>query len=415
MTTLTLDEIEAAAEKIKEVMDPTPIQYSERLSAKYNAKIYLKREDLTKVRSFKLRGAYNKIASLTDTEKQNGVVCASAGNHAQGVAVSCAKHKIKGVIFMPIVTPNQKIEKVKHFGGEFIEIKVIGNTFDEANALAQSYCSENHMTYIHPFNDYKVMAGQGTIAKEIFDHLENDFDVLIATAGGGGLMAGVSSYTKLRNPNIKVVNAEPDSAPGLLESLKAGQVVTLEKMGTFVDGAAVRTVGSLTFPECAKYVDESVLVPDGQTCTSMIELYQNEGIITEPAGAISVAGLENIKDSIVGKKVVCIISGGNNDILRYPEILEKSLVYRGLKHYFIINFAQKPGQLKKLLNDVLGPNDDIVRFEYIKKNNRETGPAFVGVELKNKNDYEPLISNMDKAEIEYKVISKDDILYSYLV
>jgi threonine dehydratase len=412
---LTLEKIETAGNRIKEIMDPTPLQYCERLSVKYKAKIYLKREDLTKVRSFKLRGAYNKISSLSDEEKRNGVVCASAGNHAQGVAVSCAKHQIKGVIFMPLVTPNQKVEKVKHFGGEYIQIELVGNTFDEANALAQKFCKENNMNYIHPFNDLEVMAGQGTIAKEIFDQTDKQFDILIATTGGGGLMSGVSSYTKQKNSTIKVVNAEPSSAPGLFESMKKGEVVTLEKMGTFVDGAAVRTIGSLTFPECARYVDESHLVEDGETCTTMIELYQNEGIITEPAGAISVAALEHIKDEIVEKTVVCIISGGNNDILRYPEVLERSLIYRGLKHYFILNFTQKPGQLKKLLNEVLGPNDDIVRFEYIKKNNRETGPAFVGIELKDKNDYEPLISRMEEQAIEYKVITSDDILYSYLV
>ncbi|MEI7579086.1 MAG: threonine ammonia-lyase IlvA [bacterium] len=414
-TQLNLQTVEVAAKRLEDILQPTPLQYSERLSRKYGAQIYLKREDLMKVRSFKLRGAYNKISSLNETERKNGVVCASAGNHAQGVALSCAKLKIKGVIFMPLVTPNQKVEKVKYFGGKFIETVMIGDTFDEANEKAQAYCKKHKMTYVHPFNDYAVMAGQGTLAKEAYEELKGKMDLIISTVGGGGMLAGVATYIKEKNAKIKVVNAEPDSAPGLDESLKAGKVVTLKEMGTFVDGAAVRTMGDKTFAVLKDKIDISVIIPEGQICTSMIELYQSEGIITEPAGAVSVASLEKLASKIKGKTVVCVISGGNNDILRYPEILEKSLVYKGLKHYFVINFAQKPGQLKNFLNKALGPNDDIVRFEYIKKNNKETGPAFVGVELKNANDYQPLLKRMEKYSIHYEVINSKDLLYGYLV
>jgi len=412
---VNLKAIEKAAEYLKEVAEYTPLEYSDRLSKRYKAKVYFKREDQMKVRSFKLRGAYNKISSLSDDEKKKGVVCASAGNHAQGVAVSCARHKIKGVIFMPVVTPKQKIDKVRYFGGKYITIEIIGNTFDETNTKALKFCKKNKMTYVHPFNDYGVMAGQGTIAKEIYEQLNGDVDIVIATAGGGGLLSGVSTYLKEKDSKVKVFNAEPDGAAGLHESLKASKVVTLKTLSTFVDGAAVKTIGEKTFNICKNTIDDSFTVSEGAICTTMIELYQSEGIVTEPAGAVSVSVLENIQSKIKGKTVVCIISGGNNDVLRYPEILEKSLVYKGLKHYFIINFAQRPGQLKNFLNDVLGPDDDIVRFEYIKQNNKESGPAFVGVELQNKNDYKVIIKKMDKFDFKYEVITDKNILYDYLV
>ena len=412
---ITIKDIEHAAKRLENVVQKTPLHYAKRLSKKYGAEIYLKREDLQEVRSFKIRGAYNKMSSLTDDEKVRGVVCASAGNHAQGVAYSCQALKVKGVIFMPVVTPNQKIEKVQQFGDGYIEIKLIGNTFDEASLAAQVYTKEHNSVYVHPFNDPLTIAGQGTTGKEIFEEMDGDIDYVVAAIGGGGLISGVSTYMKSKKNNVHIIGVEPLGAAGMKASLEHGSVLSLEKIDTFVDGAAVKTVGDLTFEICKKNLDQIVAVPEGKDCTTMIELYQNEGIVTEPAGALSVASLDEIAKDIKGKKVVCIISGGNNDILRYPEIMERSLVYQGRKHYFIIDFAQKPGQLKKLLNEALGPTDDIVRFEYIKKTNKEKGPALVGFELRDKKDLEPLLKRMKDIELQFTVLKSDDLLYQYLI
>ena len=412
---ITIQHIEEAAKRLEQVVQKTPLQYSKRLSKKYGADIYLKREDLQEVRSFKIRGAYNKMSSLTDEEKARGVVCASAGNHAQGVAYSCNALKVKGVIFMPIVTPNQKIDKVQQFGDGYIEIKLVGNTFDEASIASQVYTKDNNSVYVHPFNDPYTIAGQGTVGKEIYEDLKGKVDYVVSAIGGGGLISGISTYIKSKNPIATIIGTEPKGAAGMYESLKKGSVVTLERIDTFVDGAAVKTVGDLTFDICKKNVEKVICVEEGKDCSTMIELYQNEGIIAEPAGALSVAALDDIATEIIGKKVVCVISGGNNDILRYPEIMERSLVYQGLKHYFIIDFAQKPGQLKRMVNEALGPTDDIVRFEYIKKTNKEKGPALVGFELKSRNDLEPLIARMQAIELKFTKVSQDDLLYDYLV
>lgn len=410
-----LKDIEAAAERLKDVAQNTQLQLNKRLSEKYQATIYIKREDLQEVRSFKIRGAYNKIASLTTEEKNRGVVTASAGNHAQGVAYACFNLKIKGVIFMPVTTPNQKIEKVKNFGGEYAEVKLIGNTFDEANQAAQKYCKEQNAVYVHPFDDPFTIAGQGTVAKEIYEKLEGKLDMIIAPEGGGGLTSGVATYIKETNPKIKVVAVEPSGAASLNASIPQGKVVSLESIDTFVDGAAVKTGGTLTFKICQKLVDKVMTQPEGKVCTVMIDLYQKDGIIAEPSGALSIAALDEVADEIKGKTVVCILSGGNNDILRYPEIMERSLIYQGLKHYFTLNFAQKPGQLKEFLNSALGPNDDIVLFEYIKKTNKEKGPALVGIELKHKEDLEPLVQKMTEIGLNFQKITPDDLAYHLLI
>ncbi len=412
---ITVRDIEQAAEKLKGVAQKTPLEYSKRLSKLYGADIYLKREDLQEVRSFKIRGAYNKMASLTPEEKKRGVVCASAGNHAQGVAYSCNELKIKGVIFMPVVTPNQKIEKVQHFGDGYVEIKLVGNTFDEASIASQVYAQEHNAVYVHPFNDPHTIAGQGTVGKEIYEELKGNVDYVLAAIGGGGLISGTSTYMKQKSKGAHVIGVEPKGAAGMLVSLQAGTVVTLANIDTFVDGAAVKTVGDITFEICKKNVDKVLTVTEGKDCSTMIELYQNEGIITEPAGALSVSALDQIASEIKGKTVVCILSGGNNDILRYPEIMEKSLIYQGRKHYFIIEFAQKPGQLKRMVNEALGPNDDIVRFEYMKKTNKEKGAALVGIELKDKKDLEPLIERMKAIELNFTKITSSDLLYDYIV
>ncbi|MFO0703474.1 MAG: threonine ammonia-lyase IlvA [Patescibacteria group bacterium] len=418
--TLTKKTIEDAFEVVSKVVKRTPLQYSERLSEKYGAHIYLKREDLTKVRSFKIRGAYYKMSRLTPEQIGKGIVCASAGNHAQGVAYACSKMKIKGAIFMPVTTPNQKVSKVKNFGGPYVKVILTGNTFDEASVESKKYCEKEGSTYIHPFDDTDVMSGQGTVAYEIYNTMINEdnakkIDYVVTAIGGGGLISGISQYFKEASPMTKVIGSEPEFADSMNEALKIGKPVTLKKFETFVDGAAVRTTGEKTLSVVKKNVEKVVVVPTGLVCSVMIELYQYDGVVAEPAGALSVAALENIKDEIKGKVVVCVISGGNNDLLRYPEILERSLVYQGRKHYFIVEFAQKPGQLKNFLNHALSPTDDIVRFEYMKKNNKEKGPALVGIELAKKDDFSGLISRMEKIGLTFRVLTPEDLLYQYLI
>jgi len=412
--------IQEAAQRLAGIVSPTPLQYSERLSTLYQANVYLKREDLTKVRSFKIRGAYYKITSLSDKQRAHGVVCASAGNHAQGVAYSCVKLKTKGVIFMPTTTPNQKVEKVKFFGRSYIRIELVGANFDETSKIAQEYCKKARATFVHPFDDMDVMAGQGTVAKEIHEQFSIinsnvPIDYIFSCIGGGGLISGVSSYMTQVSPHTRVIGAEPEFADSMYQALKAGTPVTIERFETFVDGAAVRTAGKNTLAVVKEHVQEVSVVPVGLVCSTMIDLYQNEGIIAEPAGVLAVAALEYHKDTIKSKSIVCVVSGGNNDLLRYPEIQERSLVYKGLKHYFIIEFAQKPGQLRNFLNHALGPHDDIVLFEYLKRTNKEKGPALVGIELKNKEDLSPLIDKMEKIQLAYKKITSDDLVFNLLV
>ncbi len=412
---VTRELIEQAAETLQGVVKRTPLELSPRLSEHYNATVYLKREDLQEVRSFKLRGAYNKIASLTADERSHGIVCASAGNHAQGVAYSCAALQIQGTIFMPEVTPKQKIKRVKKFGNGYVDVVLTGVTFDDAYVTAKTFQDEHQAMFVHPFDDELVIAGQGTISKEIYEELEGNIDIVFSSVGGGGLASGNMIYLKECDSHITYIGVEPAGASAMYESLRRNRVVTLNTIDTFVDGAAVRTIGTKTFDIFTKYVDDVITVPEGKVCTTMIELYQNEGIIAEPAGALSVSALDFARYKIRGKTVVCIISGGNNDLLRYPEILEKSLRYEGLKHYFIISFTQRPGQLRKFLEKVLGPNDDIVRFEYIKKTNAEEGPALVGIEVGDRDEYPKLIQRMDDIGFHYRVISEDDVLYKYLV
>ena len=411
---LKITYFDAAAKRLQRVISKTPLQFDKRLSEQYSSRIYFKREDLQEVRSFKIRGAYNKISSLNKQERLRGVVCASAGNHAQGVALSCSLLKIKGVIFMPTVTPNQKIEKVRNFGKQYIEIKLVGTNYDEASKKSKEYAIKTNAVYVSAFDDEMVIVGQGTIGKEIYEDLES-VDIIVSPIGGGGLVGGVAAYIKNVNKKIKIIGVQASGSPGMYQSIQNNNVIELKKIDTFVEGTAVGMVSDLTFSLTKKYVDTILCVPEGKVSTTMVELYQSEGIITEPAGALAVSALDFIKDDIKNKTVVCIVSGGNNDIMRYQEILERSLVFQGKKHYFIIEFAQKPGQLKLFLNHVLGPNDDIVLFEYIKKSNKEKGPALVGIELKDRLNYDSLISRMNMNEINYKLIHSDDLLFNYLI
>jgi threonine dehydratase len=407
-------DVNAAAAVLKSVVLKTPLQFHRKLSEKFKAEVYLKREDLQVVRSYKLRGAYNLIQSLTTDQRQCGVVCASAGNHAQGVAFSCRQLDIKGVIYMPAITPKQKINQVKMFGGENIEIVLIGDTFDECQAHALAFTQANNMVFIPPFDHLKVIEGQGTVGKEVLDEL-SDIDYMFVPIGGGGLCAGVGQYFKLFSPKTKIIGVEPLGAPSMKEALKAGHPVVLDTIQRFVDGAAVKKVGDLTFALSKDLLTDMLLVPEGKVSTTILQLYNEDAIVAEPAGALSIAALEQYADQIRGKKVVCILSGGNNDIDRMQEIKERSLLYEGLKHYFIVRFAQRPGALKQFVNEILGPTDDIVRFEFIQKHNKESGPALIGIELKSKDDFQTLIARMDSHKLNYTVVNQNENLFEYLV
>jgi threonine dehydratase len=403
-----------AAQRLKNVVSRTPLTYNINLSKKYQCNVFLKREDLQIVRSYKLRGAYNMMSSLSPEQLQRGVVCASAGNHAQGFAYSCNKLNAKGVVFMPVITPNQKITQTKMFGEDFITVKLVGDTFDDCAIAAKKYTEENGMTFIPPFDDYKIIEGQGTVGVEILE-AQSDIDYLFVPVGGGGLSAGVGSYFKIFSPKTKIVGVEPEGAPSMYEALKAGYPVTLDNIERFVDGAAVKRVGEITFSICKDVLDDMHLVPEGKICTTILKLYNEDAIVVEPAGALSIAALDDYAEEIKGKNVVCIIGGGNNDIDRMQEIKERSLQYEGLKHYFLIRFAQRPGALKEFVNHVLGDSDDITRFEYMQKHNKETGPALVGIELKTKEDYEVLVKNLQQYHINYTELKSGDNAFGYLV
>ncbi len=412
---LKIENIVLAARKLKPVVTHTPLQLNVNLSQQYGANIYLKREDLQLVRSYKLRGAYNLISSLSSTQIKKGVVCASAGNHAQGVAFSCSKLKCTGVIYMPTTTPQQKVTQVKMFGGEYVEVRLHGDTFDDAKQAAVDYCKQAGASFIHPFDDEKIIEGQATVGVEILDDIESEVDFLFAPVGGGGLISGVSSYFDSQSPKTKIIGVEPAGAASMHQSILKGEVVRLEEIDPFVDGAAVKQVGYKNFEIAKRLVDDIVVVSEGKVCSTIIQLYNKEAIVAEPAGALTVAALEDYRGKIKGKTVVCVISGGNNDLQRMPEIKERSLLYEGLKHYFIIRFPQRSGALLEFVKDVLGPNDDITRFEYAKKSAKESGPALVGIELKYASDFQQLVERMKKNNISYTHINNDPNLFEYFV
>lgn len=410
-----MEDIVRAHHVLREVIVRTPLQLDAVLSAKYGCNVYLKREDLQIVRSFKIRGAYNMIRSLSAEDRAKGIVCASAGNHAQGVAYSCKALGIKGKVFMPSTTPNQKIKQVRRFGGEFVEVILKGDTFDDAYDEALQACIDHSMTLIHPFDEPRIIAGNGTIAMEVMESLDKPADFVFVTIGGGGLAAGVATYVKTVSPATKVIGVEPSGAASMSEALQCGEVVTLAEINKFVDGAAVKRVGGLTYDICARHLDDVVKVPEGKACTTILELYNENAIVVEPAGSLPIAALDMYREQLRGKTVVCIVSGGNNDIDRMQEIKERSLIYEGLKHYFMINFPQRAGALKEFLAEVLGPDDDITRFEYTKKNDKENGPALVGIELFQREDYEPLIERMKQKGVNYTEINKEPNLYNMLI
>ncbi len=407
-------DVNGAEKRLKHIVTHTPLTYNHNLSKKYQSRIFLKREDLQIVRSYKLRGAYNMLSSLPIEQLKKGVVCASAGNHAQGFAYSCNKLNIKGVVFMPIITPNQKVTQTKMFGDGSIDIKLVGDTFDDCADAAKEFTELNGMTFIPPFDDIKIIEGQATVGLEILADLPHA-DFIFAPVGGGGLSAGVGAYYKTWSRQTKIIGVEPEGAPSMYEALKVGHPVTLDNIERFVDGASVKRVGDIPFAICKQVLDDMHLVNEGKICTTILKLYNEDAIVVEPAGALSIAVLDDYAEVIKGKTVVCIVSGSNNDIDRMQEIKERSLQYEGLKHYFLIRFAQRPGALKEFVNHVLGPSDDITRFEYIQKHNKESGPALVGIELLESGDYATLIANMKKFNVNYTPILQNDNAFGYLI
>jgi threonine dehydratase len=400
--------------RLKDVVKKTPLTYNHNLSRKYGCDVYLKREDLQIVRSYKLRGAYNMMSLLPSNQLTKGVVCASAGNHAQGFAYSCKKLNVQGVVFMPIITPNQKVSQTKMFGEGFVEVKLVGDTFDDCAVAAKKYTEEHGLTFIPPFDNIRIIEGQSTVGIEILEEQQN-IDFLFLPVGGGGLSAGVGAYFKTFAPQTKIIGVEPEGAPSMLTAIKAGQPVKLDNIDSFVDGAAVKRVGDATFEICKQVIDDMHLIPEGKICSTILKLYNEEAIVVEPAGAISVAALDDYANQIKGKKIVCIVSGSNNDIERMQEIKERSLQYEGLKHYFLIRFAQRPGALKEFVNQVLGPTDNITRFEYMQKNKKDSAPALVVVELESPENYQVLIDNMKSYNINYTALNKNDNVFAYLV
>ena len=407
--------VKQAAERISKVVLKTPLAESFTYSNKFEANVMLKREDLQQVRSYKIRGAYNKISSLSKEQLEKGVICASAGNHAQGVAFACKKLQVKGVIFMPETTPTQKVEQTEMFGGEWVEVILKGDTYDDSFKCAMRLMEEKDLVFIHPFDDEKVIEGQATIALEILEQAEEPIDYVFAPLGGGGLLAGMSAMFKKLSPNTKIIGIEPEGAPSMKTSLREGRVIELESIERFVDGASVQKVGSRNFAICKENLDEMITVPEGKICQTILDLYNKDAMVVEPAGAMALSALDFYAEKIKGKNVVCIVSGSNNDIIRMAEIKERALLYSGLKHYFVITFPQRAGALKEFVAKVLGPNDDITHFEYSKKHNRENGPAVVGIELKDPKDFEPLVKRMKQKNFYSEYLNDKPNLFQFLI
>lgn len=414
---ISLEEISKARRRLRGIAQHTPLQYNSRLSEQYQANIYLKREDLQEVRSYKIRGSYNKMATLSEEQLAKGVVCASAGNHAQGVAYACHAMQVQGHIYMPAVTPKQKVSKVKAFGKQYIQVILVGDSYDDAYAEAKRAADLHGYTFVHPFDDPDIIAGQGTVGLEILDDLPNgqDLDFILMAVGGGGLSAGVGSVFKQLTPETIILGVEPAGAPAMFDSLAANEIITLDKIDNFVDGAAVKRVGATNFPIVQHTMEQVLLVPEGQVCVTILDLYNQEGLVVEPAGALPIAALDQVAARIKGKTVVCVVGGGNNDILRTEEIRERAMLHSGLKHYFIIDFPQRAGALRDFLTEVLGPEDDITHFEYTKKHNRATGPAMVGIQLSKQEDFDGLIERLEKSKITFEHLNDRPLLFELLI
>ncbi|WP_294264085.1 threonine ammonia-lyase IlvA [uncultured Chryseobacterium sp.] len=393
----TLEAVKKARKSIESVVNYTPLQYSQRLSEKFGARIFLKREDLQPVRSYKLRGAYNKINSLfLEGKTSDGIVCASAGNHAQGVAFSCRQLGIRGTIFMPVTTPRQKLEQVEMFGGNTVEVRLTGDTFDASKAAALEFAALSGAAFIHPFDDVRIIEGQATLALEILEQQQEKIDFVFIPIGGGGLASGIATVFKTLSPGTLLVGTEPKGAASMKASLFNNANTELQEIDGFVDGAAVKRVGDLNFEICKEALYDCIAVDEGRVCDTILQLYNKDAIVLEPAGALSISALDQYRDQIKGKNVVCIVSGSNNDITRMEEIKERALLYKGLKHYFMVKFPQRPGALKDFVLNVLGSDDDITHFEYTKKNSRETALAVVGIELSDPSGFSGLRTRMQE-------------------
>jgi threonine dehydratase len=394
----------------------TSLEFSKKLSDRTGANVWLKREDLQSVRSYKIRGAFARMSQLTEQEKNRGVVCASAGNHAQGVALCCKEMKVKGTIFMPETTPRQKIEMVRSFGEEFVDIVLFGDNFDAASKRATDYCNYAGATFIPPFDDPFVIAGQGTVGLEILEEIKQKIDILLVPVGGGGLAAGLSSVFDLLSSDTKIIGVEPVGAPSMKNALLKGSPVTLDSVDNFVDGASVKRVGDLNFEICKDKINQMILVEEGKVCSTILNQYNQAGMVLEPAGALSIAALDYLdKEEVIGKTIVCVVSGGNNDITRTEEIRERALMFEGLKHYFLIRFPQRPGALKDFVSNVLGPTDDITYFQFAKKNNRENGPAVVGVELTDAENLTGLLERLNDKNFVFEYLNENSLLFNQLI
>ncbi|MCF2219537.1 threonine ammonia-lyase IlvA [Chryseobacterium sp. PS-8] len=416
LTLPTLESVIQARKSIENVVNYTPLQYNARLSEKFDAHIYLKREDLQPVRSYKLRGAYHKIKTLFgEGRTSEGIVCASAGNHAQGVAFSCRQLQIKGTIFMPVTTPKQKLEQVEMFGGHFVDIKLFGDTFDASKKAALDFAETSGAAFIHPFDDVQIIEGQATVALEILEQKKEATDFVFIPIGGGGLASGISTVFKELSAETQLIGVEPKGAPSMKVSIENKINTELAEIDSFVDGAAVKKVGDLTFAICRNTLSGCISVDEGKICETILQLYNKDAIVLEPAGALSISALEQYKTQIRGKNVVCIVSGSNNDITRMEEIKERALLYNGLKHYFMVKFPQRPGALKDFVLNVLGTNDDITHFEYTKKNSRETALAIVGIELSDPSDFEGLRQRMQNLDYFESYLNENPDVLNMLV
>ena len=412
--------IPSALERITGVATRTPVQHNPRLSTLTGTEVWLKREDLQPVRSYKLRGAYNLIAQLSSDEQRAGVVCASAGNHAQGVAFSASQLGIDATIFVPHTTPRQKRERITALGGGHVELVMAGSTYDQASAASKEFAKAEGKVLVPAFDDPRTIAGQATAVAEAFEQLDFVPDVVMLPVGGGGLLSGAAAWLRTHHPEVRIVGVEPEGAPCVAAALSAGRPMELNDIDTFVDGAAVSRVGDVTFDIIREAQPELVRVPEGQVCSEMLDMYQIDGIIAEPAGALAssalpTGGVGTRVQIPGGAKVLSLISGGNNDVARYAEVVERSLIHEGRKRYFLVSFPQQPGALRRFLDEVLGPDDDIAHFEYVKRSSRETGPAMVGIELGNPGDYPFLMQRIAEVGMEVELITYGSPLFRFLV
>ena len=411
----SIEGVQLAVSRLSKVIRKTPWEFNKRLSSLKNASVFFKREDLQQIRSFKIRGAYNKISSLSEEKRGVGIICASAGNHAQGFAFSCNKMQIEGVVYMPATTPQQKVSQVKMFGGKYIRVVLIGDTYDACQKYALKIAKKEGKTFIHAFDDTEVIEGQATIALEILEQSSKPLDYIFVPVGGGGLISGIITVMSILSPETKIIGVEPQGAPSMHQSIISDKRVVLKKIDNFVDGAAVREIGKIPFKICKTHLDEIITVDEGKICQTILDLYNKEGIVAEPAGALAVAGLEKIDKDFEGKRIAILLCGGNNDILRMPEISERALLYASLKHYFMIDFPQRAGALKEFVTEILGPNDDITHFEFSKKSYRTNAPAVVGIKLKKAEDFTLLVERMKIHNFKFDYLNDKQNLFQFLI